>query len=104
MSAIIRVYGLGDGTEFGRPLWVATYDVDATPARQQSYFHREGAVINGVWGGVAYLTIYRGHAMRFANTGEAIAAWNTASTRRPLRPDGKPNKPLTALTVEVEVA
>ena len=43
-------------------------------------------------------------AMRFASAGEAMAFWNKPSTVLPLRPDGKPNKPLTALTVSIEPA
>jgi len=42
------------------------------------------------------------HAMRFADKGEALAFWNKQSTVRPLRPDGQPNKPLTALTAVIE--
>jgi len=41
-------------------------------------------------------------AMRFVNAAEAMQFWNTQSTVRPLREDGKPNKPLTALTIAIE--
>ena len=44
----------------------------------------------------------RGKAMRFANAGEALETWRRPSEVRPLRPDGKPNRPLTAFTVEIE--
>lgn len=37
-------------------------------------------------------------AKRFASMSEAIDAWNTQSKVRPLREDGKPNKPLTAFS------
>jgi hypothetical protein len=40
-------------------------------------------------------------AMRFADLAEAMRFWNKQSTLRPLREDGKPNKPLTAFTIEV---
>lgn len=41
-------------------------------------------------------------AMHFDTPGAAMDYWRTASTRYPLRPDGKPNRPLTGLTVSVE--
>ena len=40
-------------------------------------------------------------AKRFAHAGEAFQFWNTQSTVKPLRADGKPNKPLSASTVEI---
>lgn len=41
-------------------------------------------------------------AMRFSNTGEAMAFAMQTSKKRPLRPDGKPNKPLTAFHLMFE--
>lgn len=38
-------------------------------------------------------------AMRFTSLAEALTTWKTQSTVRPLRADGKPNRPLTAVTV-----
>jgi hypothetical protein len=40
-------------------------------------------------------------AKRWASAAEALEAYRTASAVRPLRPDGRPNRPLTAFTVEV---
>jgi hypothetical protein len=40
-------------------------------------------------------------AMQFDSSAEAMRVWNTQSEVRPLRQDGKPNKPLTAFTVEL---
>ena len=40
-------------------------------------------------------------ALKFDTAGDAMAFWRTPSTVRPLRPDGQPNRPLTALTVEI---
>ena len=42
------------------------------------------------------------YARRFADGAEALAFWNRQSQVRPLRPDGEPNKPLTALTIVIE--
>jgi hypothetical protein len=39
-------------------------------------------------------------AMRFVDGMAAMTAWKMQSRTRPLRPDGKPNRPLTAYTVE----
>lgn len=41
-------------------------------------------------------------ALRFDSAAAAMMFWGRQSTVRPLRPDGEPNKPLTALTVVIE--
>jgi hypothetical protein len=41
-------------------------------------------------------------AKRFNSAVDAMTFWNLQSCVRPLRPDGQPNKPLTALTIAVE--
>lgn len=41
-------------------------------------------------------------AKRFPSMGEALAYWRTRSKVRPIRPDGRPNRPLTAASVVVE--
>lgn len=43
-------------------------------------------------------------ALKFSNVGAAMAFWATTSKGHPRRPDGKPNRPLTALTIEIEDA
>jgi hypothetical protein len=40
-------------------------------------------------------------ARRFRSPVEALDFWRQQSTVRPLRPDGKPNRPLTAYSIEV---
>lgn len=103
MTQIIKVHGLGDGATFTEPLWLERYDVNAPPdAQRASYRIRDGMIINGAFGGRIILTTDREAAMTFESTADAMTAWNTPSTRWPLRPDGRPNKPLTALTVEIE--
>jgi hypothetical protein len=54
--------------------------------------------------GYAEFTTKISKAKRFATFADAMAFWKQTSTARPLRPDGKPNRPLTALTVVVEPA
>lgn len=88
---IIRVHGLAfdglvdDISMYILPQWIENYDVDARGGR-----------------GEVNLTTDRAKAMTFPDPGAAMSAWRTQSTVTPLRPDGKPNRPLTAYTVEIE--
>ena len=104
MSAIMKVLGLADGTEFSKEMWVESFNVDTEPdPTQMSSFTHEGVgILNGAFGGRIYITPYEVRAQRFKNAAEAMLAWNLQSTLRPLRPDGRPNKPLTVLTVEIQ--
>ena len=107
MASIIKVHAFGDGSmllPFRAGMWVQSYDVDALPDERQSYFRKTDgcAVVNGAFGGRIVLTPHREGAKQFADNAAAMIAWNTQSTVRPLRPDGRPNKPLTTLTVEIE--
>ena len=40
-------------------------------------------------------------AKRFPSIGAALDYWRKQSTARPLRPDGKPNRPLSAIHAEI---
>jgi hypothetical protein len=40
----------------------------------------------------------------FANAAEALAEWKRTSATHPRRPDGRPNRPMTAFTVAIEKA
>ena len=51
--------------------------------------------------GTLETTPHAGRALRFATAGEAWACWQERSRRTPTRPDGKPNRPLTAFMVEI---
>ena len=64
--------------------WLREYDPDA---------HGGRGVIRG--------TKNRAEAMQFAEAGDAMKLWRAQSRVRPLRPDGRPNRPLTAYTIEV---
>lgn len=66
--------------------WLASFDPDG------------GADGRGAW----EFSIDPGKAMRFVDARTAMRVWRMRSKRRPLRPDGKPNRPLTAVTVLVE--
>jgi hypothetical protein len=41
------------------------------------------------------------HAMRFKTLRDAMEFWRTQSTVKPFRPDGMPNRPLTASTISI---
>jgi len=70
------------GEEVNR--WVMSYDVNA---------------YQGI--GVVTFTADPRRALAFVHAAEALRAWRTRSTVRPNRPDGKPNRPLTAFTTEI---
>ena len=54
------------------------------------------------WGrGDLTTTPERREAMQFSCFQAAFEFWRQTSTVRPLRPDGKPNRPLTAYNVEI---
>ena len=65
--------------------WVQTVNVDAYNGR-----------------GEARGTLDPRKAMAFDTTTEAFIFWNQQSKVRPLRPDGRPNKPLTAFSCMIE--
>jgi hypothetical protein len=41
-------------------------------------------------------------AMRFASFAVAFETWRTQSTKVPKRPDGEPNRPLTAFSADIQ--
>lgn len=79
---VIRWFGWADGqVRAGDPAegdYLRSFDVDAEP--------------NGTW----EFTSNPAEALVFPTSKEAFAAWTARSTRLPTRPDGRPNKPLTA--------
>ena len=64
------------------------------------YLHSADFDANGGIGDMVF-TADPARAMRFPDTRSALKMWRTQSTVLPLRPDGQPNRPLTALTVEI---
>lgn len=49
--------------------------------------------------GDALFTPDKDRAMRFADLAEAFECWKRQSKVRPLRADGKPNRPLSAFSI-----
>ena len=86
----IRLVQLGStGPKIEPPEWVTSFDPD---------------------GGDQTLPYPTGHveshedpkrAMRFASYADAMECWKQRSARTPWRPDGKPNRPMAAFTVEI---
>lgn len=83
MSFVMKVV---DGPALAHPhaLYLASFDLEANEGR-----------------GEFVLTAFLEEAMRFENVGEATATWNGQSVTVPVRHNGKPNRPLTALTVDI---
>jgi|SRR5580693_650977 len=102
-EVIIKVIAAADH-EFGRAFWLESYNVDVEPTITESVLLADGVLINGAFGGRIWLTANRDEARKFASASAALEAWNTVSKSRPVRPDGRPNKPLTALSIHVEPA
>lgn len=84
MSAIIQIVARAvDGAVPAYPLYVAAVDHSLPPVDSVLF------------------TAARAQAKRFADKAEAMEAWRGVNQVEPTRPDGKPNRPLTAYTVEI---
>ena len=85
MSCVVVVRGLADGgrtphddryvVRWNQHTRFGTCDIDTTAEREK--------------------------AKHFTNAGEVFAQWKTTSQVQPRRRDGKPNRPLTGLTIEI---
>lgn len=84
MSFVLVSEGLAIGTDDMRGQYLREFDPDAHDGRGEA-----------VWTDDISL------AKKFDSVGSAMAAWKQQSAVRPVRPDGKPNRPLTAFTVSV---
>jgi hypothetical protein len=83
---IMRIEGYGGGLhDQDDPLWLESFDHD-TGGQQ----------------GFCTLTRKVNDAMRFDTKADALIFWRKQSRTMPLRPDGHPNRPLTAYTVKIE--
>jgi len=86
VSAVILAVGFADGSPCPHANhWLKHFDHEAN---------------NGQGHGV--FTLDPDEAMRFRNAADAMTFWSKQSLVRPRRPDGQPNKPMTALTVVIE--
>ena len=86
MTVVLRAVGFANGVPCPHAgQWLRSFDFEAHNGR-----------------GFGIFTQRRHRAMKFADTAAALAFWGRQSETKPLRPDGQPNKPLTALTVTIE--
>ena len=46
----------------------------------------------------------KSEAIRYPDFGAAMEAWKTQSAVKPFRPDGEPNRPMTAFSIGIEEA
>lgn len=73
------------GPGMTRPCWLKSYDPD----------HRRRYPT-----GLVTATADPAEAKRFASAGDVLAEWMRVSAAVPRRPDGRPNRPLSAFTIE----
>lgn len=71
-------------------LYVATYDPHFVPPPPHPRYPS----------GVVTTTADITKALRFPSTFDALDAWRTQSSTVPLRPDGRPNRPLSSRMIE----
>ena len=84
MKALL-VHGIPSrGIAFNPPVYLKAFDVEAHDGRGEGVYTHDAA-----------------EAFRFADLEAVYREWNRVSKRRPFREDGRPNKPLAALTVEI---
>lgn len=81
----MKIHGVAGGESYSRPVYLEAYDVDAHGGR-----------------GFSALTADPGKALTWPDISDVLKAWKTQSTVLPLRPDGKPNRPLSVYTIEPE--
>lgn len=79
---LIECWGMGDGSAGPVGQFLERYDLNAH---------------SGL--GEAWWTTDTDKAMKFKDGAEAMTAWRAASTVKPVREDGRPNRPLTAYSI-----
>jgi len=85
----IKLLGYGTGELFLKPEWVTRFDPD---------IHEIGKPFPT---GMVESSVDPSKALQFESFAKAHELWVTQSSSVPWRPDGKPNRPMTAFTVEI---
>lgn len=85
MSAVIKLIGLANGR----------------PTHHDGRYLVDADIETGSMLPVVSTTSHIEQALRFDNFDSAIEYWKRQAQGRRIRPDGKPNRPLTVYTVEV---
>jgi len=81
---LLRVHGRANGQPFDFPgQYVEKYEDHPLPAGEVTF------------------TPAPARAKRFSTSREAALFWQQTNKAMPVRPDGKPNRPLTAFSVEI---
>jgi hypothetical protein len=85
-DVVIQVLGLANGESMrgAEGQYLLSYTPDGNDGR-----------------GDLVLTPERDDAKRYAGAAEAMEDWKRVSATHPKRPDGKPNRPLSAFTISV---
>jgi hypothetical protein len=91
MSYGIKLLAIGHA-QIDPPEWVVAFEPDSSQTDPPTYPT-----------GTTDSDPDPGKAKRFLSFAEAAEFWKTQSKTVPYRPDGKPNRPLTAFTVEIVV-
>lgn len=78
--------------------YVPPVNLDKTPC----YLHKCDIEAHNGRGSVEFC-FGKKQAMKFNSVKEVFELWRKESTVRPRRPDGKPNRPISALTMAVEL-
>jgi hypothetical protein len=86
MTWRMRIIGVAGEDTYPGAVYLEAYDVDAFGGR-----------------GHSALTTDPAKALTWASPSDVVEAWREQSTVRPQRPDGKPNRPLTAYTMSPEL-
>lgn len=87
MTKVIKLHNVRSGEDLG---WLKSFDAN-THAPGKPY--PSGSVV---------ATYDIDQAMTFASSADAMIFAMQTSTTCPTRPDGRPNKPLTAYTISIE--
>jgi hypothetical protein len=85
MSALIQIVGVASGEPS---------DADGGYVKHYDPSGNEGR-------GDLVLTRHRGQAKRYPSKAAAMDEWKRVSATHPTRPDGKPNRPLSAFSVAI---
>jgi len=86
MTVVIMAVGFANGQYCSHEgQWVQSFDHDAYNGRGFGMFTNEIE-----------------KAIQFKDLEEAMTFWKKQSSINPIREDGKPNRPMTALTVTIE--
>lgn len=90
MSVVILLHAIeSTGEVFYPPQYLAEYDPDINDP--------DDSDISGWVKG----TFNPSRAKHYPDAAAAMAEWKRVSKTRPVRPDGQPNRPLSAFTIEI---